>query len=496
MSLPDSEIGLLCAPLGEERLLGRVLTRLACLCAAAIGLLVVGQNLGHLAGDPLRLVWVLLLMAAIVTGVWLLSRLPKTARWDRFLLALALTLCLILRLVWVLAVRTPPQSDFGLMYNAARQAAVGDFSWTGPEGSYFWWWSYQIPFVLYQAAVWKVIPSLWALKTMNLLFMAGIDALIYAIACRFLTPRAALVPTLLYALYPASIHTAAVLTNQHISTFFLLLGMWLLLTGKDWPRMLLAGATFAVGNLMRPEAVILLATLLCCAVCLFLRYPCREVGKRLAAGVLALLVAYGGVSWAVCALITATGAAPYGVGNQVPEWKFVVGLDATGNGGYTERNAHVLAISDGQARRAEAQRVIANSFRESEDIPGFFLKKTALMWAEEEPFYWSTGFLDPAAEKFGLSVENILHRLETAEKAVYLLVWVCLPLSAFFLGWGKRREESGTALFCMIAVCAAFCIYLLIEVQPRYRYCTMPMLFLLSGLSAQAIQSWRGRTNQ
>lgn len=496
MSKSESKGGLLHAPLGEEWSLGRVLTRLACLCAAAIGLLVVGQNLTQLAGDPLRLVWVLLLMVAIAAGVWLLARLPRTARWDRLLLAAALGLCFVLRLVWLLAVRTPPQSDFGLLYNAARQAAAGDFSWTGPEGSYFWRWSYQIPFVLYQAAVWKVVPSLWALKAVNLAFMVGIDALIYAIARRFLTPRAALAPTLLYAIYPASIHMAAVLTNQHIAAFFLLLGVWLLLTGKGWPQMLLVGAAFAIGNLMRPEVVTHLATLLCCAVCLFLRFPCREVGKRLAAGVLAVLVAYGGVSWSVSALITATGAAPYGVTNQIPEWMFVVGLDATGNGGYTERNAHVLAISDGQARRAEAQRVIADSFRQQEDIPGFFLEKAAFMWAEEEPFYWSTGFLDPAAVKFGLSVENILHRLETAEKAVYLLVWICLPLTALFLCWGKRREESGAAFFCMIAVCAAFCVYLLIEVQPRYRYCTMPMLFLLSGLSAQALQSWRGRTNQ
>lgn len=496
MSQPDARESLLSASQGEARPLGRTLTCLACLCAAVIGLLVVGQNLAVLGQHPARLVGALALMALLTAGVWLLARLPKTGKWDLLLLGLTLGACFALRLVWMLAVRTPPQSDFALMLDAAQRAAAGDFSWTGPEGSYFWWWSYQIPFVLYQAAIWKIVPSLWALKALNLAFMVGIDVLIYAIARRFVPPRAALAPALLYAIYPASIHMGAVLTNQHIATFFFLLGLWLLLSGRGLGRMLWAGAMLAVGNLMRPEAVVFLASLVCCGLCLLLRFPRREVAKRLAAGLLAALAAYGGVSWAAPKVLTAAGFAPYGVTNQVPEWKFAVGLDAMGNGGYTERNAYILDIRDDAERKAETRRVIVDSFRERDDAPGFFLEKTSLMWAGEEPFYWSTGFLDPAAEKLGMTVDTILRCLHTWEKGVYLLVWAALPLAAWML-WRRRGEgESGVAFFCLVAVCAFFCVYLLIEVQPRYRYAAMPMLFILSGLPAQALQGRRGRTHR
>lgn len=487
---PENQ-GLFHTPLGQKSSpLGRVVCRLGCLCAGLIGLFVVGQNLFALAAEPLRLVGVLGLMAVLTAGVWSLARLPRERRWDAALLGVCLGLCLALRLGWMLVVRTPVQSDFGLMLDAARQAAAGDFSWTGPEGSYFWRWSYQIPFVLYEALVWKLIPSLWALKGMNLLFMVGIDALIYAIARRFLPARAALVTALLYAVYPASIHMSAVLTNQHIATFFLLLGVWLVLTGKGWPQMLLAGACFAIENLMRSEAIVFLATLLCCALCLFLRFPRRETAKRLAAGVLAVLVAYAGVSRAVGAGLTAAGAAPYGVTNRMPQWLFVLGLDAAGNGGYSERNAHVLTILDDGARAAETRRIIDQSFRQRGDAVGFFAEKTAFMWAQEESFYWSTGYLDPAAKPMGISVDAALKLLSTAEKALYLLAWSSMPLAAWILFLGKEEDwAGGGAFFCLIAVCAAFCAYLLIEVQPRYRYFIMPFLFLLSGLPAWRLQA-------
>ncbi len=488
--------GLFRAPLGQEpQPLGRVVCRLGCLCAGLIGLFVLAQNLLALAGEPLRLVGVLVLMAALAAGVWCLARLPQDKRWNAALLGLCLGLCLVLRLSWMLAVRTPAQSDFGLMLDAAQKAAAGDFSWTGPEGSYFWRWSYQIPFVLYEALVWKLIPSIWALKGMNLLFMVGIDALIYAVARRFLPARAALIPALLYAIYPASIHMSAVLTNQHIATFFLLLGVWLVLTGKGWPQMLLAGACFAIENLMRSEAIVFLATLLCCALCLLLRFPRRETVKRLAAGVLAVLVAYAGVSRAIPAGLTAAGAAPYGVTNRMPQWMFTLGLDAAGNGAYSDRNAHILTILDDDARTAETRRIIEESFRQRGDALGFFVEKTAFMWAQEESFYWSTGYLDPAARPLGLSVDTTIKLLSTAEKALYLLVWLSMPLTALLLFRGREEDwAGGAAFFCLIAVCAAFCAYLLIEVQPRYRYFIMPFLFLLSGLPALRLQALGRKT--
>jgi len=479
--------GLFTQPEGEDTHIGRALVFLACLfCAVMAGIIVI-QNINHIAaGGPKRLALTLALTLAAAGALYITNR---VMRRERTILFLALGVCLLARLAYMLAVRTPPRSDFQLMYDAALRAASGDFSWTGPEGSYFWRWGYQIPFVLYQALVLRLCPSLWALKAMNLVFMTGIDWLIYQLGRRFLSERAAALSALLYAVYPASIHMAAVLTNQHISTFFLLLGVWILFRHSGLGGMALSGVCLAAGNLMRPEGVVFLATLLCCGASLLVRFPRREVLLRLAAGVLALLAGFAALSQAAALLLHASGAAPYGIGNRAPEWKFVVGLEATGNGGYSEKHIAVLDIADDGQRKQAARDIIAEEFRACDNIPGFFLRKLELMWASDEFFSWSTGFLDPGERKFpGVTVGQLITCMELAEKAIYLLVWLALPVAAVQI---YRRREEDAAFFCLVAVCGAVCIYLLIEAQPRYRYFMMPLLFALSGLPVQRLMDRR-----
>lgn len=43
-----------------------------------------------------------------------------------------------------------------LLYQAAQDSAQGDFRWSRVSGGYFYKWAYQIPYILYEAAVlWK-----------------------------------------------------------------------------------------------------------------------------------------------------------------------------------------------------------------------------------------------------------------------------------------------------------------------------------------------------
>ena len=153
--------------------------------------------------------------------------------WDaRAALPAILLLATAVRIAYIFIVPTQPVSDFSLLYEKAKDAAAGDFGFAYASEGYFSWWQYQIPFVLYEAAVYRVTSSMAALKLLNVVWSVGIDYLIYRMASRCLTKRSSLLAAFMYAVYPAQIIYASVLTNQHISMFFMLLGIELLCAFK------------------------------------------------------------------------------------------------------------------------------------------------------------------------------------------------------------------------------------------------------------------------
>lgn len=466
---------------GEGTRLGRILKKMLLICAALIGLIVLAQNVLVVLREWGFLKWALLAvcLATLAAGLWGLSKLKWSTRKR---LVCTLILCGALRILYVLLVRTPPESDFGLMYDAALKTAAGDFAWAEVTSGYFYNWGYQIPFVAYQALILKLFPSVWALKAVGLLWMVGIDYLIYRLGRSFFSERAAVAAAALYAVYPASIHMASVLTNQHIATFFLLLGLVLLVERKEWPWMLVAGVCLSLGNLMRPEGVVMLASLAAGGLCLFLRWPGKVKAFTLVRWFALLLVAYFALSAGAGVVLKAAGVAPNGIGNQRPEWKFVLGLDMNGNGGYQGDNEYILDMEDDAARKAEMKRIIADSARANGNIPAFFAGKSALMWAADDHFFWSLQFLYPDGEVLpGVGAVQLQKLLVIADKAVYLLAWAAVPLSCLFLWRRGEGDKSGCAMVLLFMVCAAYCVYLLVEVQARYRYFVMPAMFILAG---------------
>ncbi len=468
-------------PAGPEKTVSKVLRGAVLLFAVGMAALVVVQSVGYqwaAKDDPLRVVIILGVTALAAAGAWAFGRLPWS---EKTLLAVTLGVCALLRLVFILVVNTPIVSDFLLLYDAASRFLEGDTTWT--EFTYFQWWGYQIPFIGYEALVLKLFPTPWALKLMNVAFMVGTDWLVYRIGRLFLTPRAAVTAAALYAVYPGAIHMASVLSNQQSAAFFLLLGVWLLLGEDRWQRQLAGGAALGVGNLMRPEGVVFVATIVFCALYLLLRRPSWRTAAGVAARVALVLAVYWAVQAAAGGILGAVGLAPNGIGNGRPEWKFVVGLDAENRYGvYCETHMDILSEEDPQVRKELTRQVITESFRNCENIPGFFLSKTAAMWAWDEQ-EWATLHLDKTVEVLpGVTVGNCVDTFMLAERSAFLLVWMALPAAA----WAAWREKGGQKavgadFFCIAFLCAFFFVYLLIEIQPRYRYIAMPVLFALSG---------------
>lgn len=432
-------------------------------------------------GNVLRAAVTAAVLIAVLLAVSLAERRTKLA------LAVILALAAALRIAYIFIVPTQPVSDFSLLYGAAQSAAAGDMSWADVTDGYFSWWQYQIPFVLYEAAILRVAPSVAALKMMNVVWSVGSVYLIWRIVSRFMPGRCALAAAFMMAVYPAQIMYASVLTNQHISLFFVLLAVAVLTeTASPW-GCALAGTMLAVGDLMRPEGTIVLAAVFCCALCAVIGQPRRKRALSLLITLAAFALAYFAVKWAAGAVLGALGLAPHGIGNSVPEWKLVVGLDRENGGTVSDKYIYILNLADPAARRAAGQDIISQHLAQHGGWAAFFLAKLRYFWASAEDLTFTLGGVNVWESAVGgMSVESMTYALSGAELAARIAAYVlaaagCVKLAVNAMH-GAGRNTSAAPLLIAAILCGTVLAYLLIEIQPRYRFFAMPFVFMLASV--------------
>ena len=443
--------------------------------SAVIALLVISCLLGFskYAESLLQV----LLYAVLVVIIYLLIKLVYRliGKPETRLLLIITTVSLILRVLFAVFIKTQPGSDFWEMYNAAVKLTQGNTSWL--HADYFRLWSYQIPFVIYQAAIYKLFGSMLALKLMNCLFMVGINILVYKLSRLFTSAEASFTAAMIYAVCPEVIFLTSLLTNQHISLFFILLGLYVITSGRGPLSSLGGGILIGLGNLMRLEAVIVIASVVIVAIIYFLKRPSDRKKELLYAGI--ALVSYFGVYFLCSMIIRQVGLAPYGISNNCPEWKFIVGLNPDTMGTYDMTHGDILFISDQALRRGEAVRVISDYFSSFRAFAGFLWRKVQLFYGEPFDFTWALNYLDLSKNKFaGMAAGNAAYLVSVADRVLFTLV-------SAFAGAGciktlaNKKEPHRLYLVCAAALCLVFAAFLFIEIQPRYRYFVLPMLYIM-----------------
>ena len=127
-----------------------------------------------------------------------------------------------------------------------------------------------------------------------------------------------------------------------------------------------------------------------------------------------------------------------------------------------------------------------------------FWKKSQTMWGSLEYLYWGFGHLDGSAQVLGgLTLSQCLNALNYFDRGVFFLAFF-LAAAALLL-WLRRGAGEGLRLPVMLSflLCGYYAVHLLIEVQSRYRYFLMPVVFLLAGAGAQQLlRCWQGRSSR
>ena len=193
------------------------------------------------------------------------------------------------------------------------------------------------------------------------------------------------------------------------------------------------------------------------------------------------------MKWAAGAVLGALGLAPHGIGNSVPEWKLVVGLDRENGGTVSDKYIYILNLADPAARRAAGQDIISQHLAQHGGWAAFFLAKLRYFWASAEDLTFTLGGVNVWESAVGgMSVEDMAYALSGAELAARITAYVlaavgCVKLAVNAMHGGGRNTSAAPLLIAAI-LCGTVLAYLLIEIQPRYRFFAMPFVFMLASV--------------
>lgn len=412
--------------------------------------------------------WAFLLMAG---SYWVFRRFPRIPMFTLWLFLGAFTV----NLAWVFQADPRPASDFSLMYSAAKSLVAGDLSFN--TGTYFILWSYQLPFVTLEALLLRIWNDPLCIQIFNCLCTAGSVCLVYRLIQGRVSDAAARTSAVSLMLFPTISAMSSLLTNQCSGAFFLILGVWLVCSEDvkklGFARYPLAGLAIQAGNLLRPEGVIVLVALLAYGVFFVLCHPSAMKRTALASAVLA--VAYLLAGSAADQTVIQTGLSPYGVGNQLPQWKFVCGTNFETNGGYAADDFAALSNTLGEdslpteQTDALVREILSERLaRPLEDWMEFLRNKQKRFWCKPGT-EWAFADLAEHSPEFQKEVRPVVEEFDRE------LFWIAVMLSVAGLLLKKKEPAQFVPYFVFFASFAAF---LLIEVQPRYAY--LPDFFLIA----------------
>ncbi len=393
-------------------------------------------------------------------------------------------LAFVFKSILVFLTDTQPVSDFNVFYQYALKLFNGDKSFG--DTMYFKTWAYQTGPVIYYAAIMKVFGTgLIPLKLVNCFFMAGTNVLIYLIARKISNDFTARAVALLYLLYLAPYFLTTVLTNQHFAACVFLLAIYIFLSERfNWAiKGTIAGTVIAIGNTVRPIGIVIIVASIIWGIIEIIRtHKYVKMGA-----VIILLIAYLLVNYGCSAMVKYTGINSEGLANNFPLWKFVVGINHESIGTFSyEDEDKVYRIQDFNERNNVAKQVIKQRLSVGlKKIAQLMNEKQIAMWALSDTLSW--GFYDQIDGQLvpPKELKNLEPTVLKIEKIYYILIFILM-----FIGLCKlfmaNKINQGVLLLSLILLCY-FGIHFLIEIQVRYRYFAVILVFIMAAKGSEML---------
>jgi len=410
-----------------------------------------------------------------IAGIWLLRLLwpHLTGHWEPWVLGLAL----VLRVGWVLVVRTPPVQDYLSLHQASIAFAQGVANFA-TSNRYLANYPYMLGFVLYQGSVIKLFGnSLLLLQLLNSLFSVITIYFVGKISRQLYGERAQILALLMMTVYVPNVVATSVLTNDILAVMFFMAAIWLLIARPlTWRTGLAIGLLMFLGNFIRPLATIILLAVTLYAVLIAL--PTHRHKYRYLLGLISLLLTFGVATVGSNMVVQAAKLTPQSIVTTNTAWKLAVGLNSKTDGKWNEADYAVVAAGKTAAERTKlSQKLLKQRLAQPEKLPGLMAKKFAIMWADIDTMTsWGTKQTRISA--------IIVDALCIIQRAMYVIITVLVSLTLL-----KRPRVAANLI--MILLIGYILIHFGIEIQTRYRYFAMPLMVILaSGAPALWPVNW------
>lgn len=403
--------------------------------------------------------------------------LPKFGLWLFFI-------SFILRIIVVILFETPIVSDYAVMYDTAKEIISGNLNAAKTaEFGYMLRWGYQMGYTLFMVLILFISNSALAIKIVNCFATSLIVLLIYLIAKEITNKKVARVASVLYMFFPFPLLLNTVLSNQHIASMFFLLAIYILISKKtenmnNILKFFLIGLCLAIGNIIRPEAIIFITSILLFLILTKKKGTTKLVIKKF----LILFVTYFIITTSASIIVSKTNISPSGFENKEPLWKIAVGFSQKTKGDYDgELASHFIGAS-----RDKQLKIIYNSTVKSFDkLPSLFLYKEQHFWLDGDLSsslgYLEGKFINIFGKSFNFDTIRIL--LDSINQ-LYIYVFFALAWLSIYI---NRKNMSNTQTIFLIIMLVCSGVYLLIECTPKYAYTAQMFLVLMSTYSLDYI---------
>ena len=395
----------------------------------------------------------------------------KDKRINNFTLFIII-ISLIIRILTIILMNIPQVTDYYLINEAAMKFANNDLSFV--NDSYFSMWPYQLGFTIYEGLIYKIIPNIWVLKILNIIYSTLTVLLIYKISKKFTTERASRMVSLLYMILPLPLLLNITL-NNHILSGLLILDATTFLIKKKAKKQdyIIASILIALANIIRPESIIIVFSLF---IFLLIKSKKKTI-KTNAINYLIFISIYLIITIGTSKLLILTNFNKDGLTNTNPTWKFVLGTNHETCGHYSyEDEVNILGNKELQL----------NTIKERISDP----VKLASLATCKISNYWTLSDFDTVNESynnkkiFNIDFNYIKKQVISINSVIYLTTLLMAIIG--IIKYRKDMYKNNSILFVIMMI-VTFFVYLLIEIQARYTYFNIISIFIISSYGYEYI---------
>ncbi|PEK51348.1 ABC transporter permease [Bacillus toyonensis] len=392
---------------------------------------------------------------------------------------------LLISIIIIKLVPSSPISDFQYMLDGAKELAAGNMK-AIKDNQYFFWNTTQLGFTIYEALVLTLTShSYFALQFLNIVYTLLTGLAIFYIAKHRLNNET--FGRFGFILYVTSINLfllVPVLTNQHLSMMLFSWGTYHLLArdeNKNYINMVLGGLLFALGNIIYPIGILFLI-----AAGLFLLFFHSNILKRNFISSITFISTYLVILYTLAYIPVILNISHNPITNADSGWKFVIGLNKESNGQYSLEDFAKLRQSivdfDIEEHNRIQKQLIKERTENLTDLIPLMNKKNIIMWGSPTDSYAYIPINDIA--------RNTINDISFIKlDFIHYVSIMLLSMGSVFIFLFSSPFKNLNMKYFQILIIGAFLIYLVTEVQIRYRYFFFPIFIILAAFTLQYIMN-------